>query len=420
MKKIISLFLACSMFLSGCGLQNAVSESSDAKETVTEIIATSDSSDITESLPDTQSANLDKSVSFSDLSDPALLEYIEDTIYSNLVDKLNGDTYFVENVSAKYISKEYLDELEYNSKSNIYFGYSLEELDAQFEGSRYTFTLGDDGQTAVRAFEKYDDTYEQVIKNVAIGTGVILVCVVVSVVTGGVGAAAISTIFAVSAKTGAIAALSSGALGGVAAGVVTGIETKDFDKSVKAAALAGSKEFKWGAIFGALTGGLSEGAGLYGAMRNGLTLNEAAIIQKESKYPLDVIKRFKNMEQYNICKEAGLTTKMVNGKAALIRDIDLNYVSELGGEKVTNLQRMKLGYSALEPATGLPYELHHIGQKVDSTLAILTKAEHMKGGNDLIWHDLSKATEVHANGNSWLAQRSEFWKAMAEFLSGGL
>ena len=55
------------------------------------------------------------------------------------------------------------------------------------------FTLGDDGDTIVTAFEAYDDTYEKVIKNVAIGTGVILICVTVSIVSEGFGVPAVST-----------------------------------------------------------------------------------------------------------------------------------------------------------------------------------------------------------------------------------
>lgn len=58
------------------------------------------------------------------------------------------------------------------------------------------------------------------LKNVAIGTGVILVCVTVSAVTAGAGAPAISLIFAASAKTGTIMALSSAGFGGFTAGVV--------------------------------------------------------------------------------------------------------------------------------------------------------------------------------------------------------
>ena len=161
---------------------------------------------------------------------------------------MDSDEYFVENVSAIYISQEYIDELAYNSQANIYFGYTLQELSEQFQGKKYVFTLGDDGSTIVTEFEEYDDTYDRALKNVAIGTGVILVCVTVSLVTGGLGAPAVSMIFAASAKTGTVMALSGGAMGGISAGIVTGVQTGDMEQALKAAALAGSEGYKWGAI----------------------------------------------------------------------------------------------------------------------------------------------------------------------------
>lgn len=96
------------------------------------------------------------------------------------------------------------------------------------------------------------------LKNVAIGTGVILVCVTVSLVTGGLGAPAVSMIFAASAKTGTVMALSGGAMGGISAGIVTGVQTGDMEQALKAAALAGSEGYKWGAITGVISGGASE------------------------------------------------------------------------------------------------------------------------------------------------------------------
>lgn len=184
-----------------------------------------------------------------------------------MTSRLNGEQYIIEDISTVYISKEYLEEIEYNSQKNIYFGYTLEELDAQFGGTRYVFTLADDGTTTVQPFEEYDDTFDQVIKNVAIGTGVILVCVTVSVVTGGVGAAPVSMIFAASAKTATTFALSSSVISAVTAGVVTQFQTGDFDEALKAAALSGSEGFKWGAISGAIVGGTSEALTLYKAVK---------------------------------------------------------------------------------------------------------------------------------------------------------
>lgn len=380
MKKFLSVFLICALLLGCVPLQGfAAEEEAD--------------------IPD-----------FQGLDDPALLRYAEDDIYSQLVGSLDSDEFFVENVSAVYISNEYLEELAFNSQSNIFFGYTLEELDEQFQGTRYVFTLAEDGSTGVEPFEAYDDTYERVIKNVAVGSGVILLCVTVSFVTAGA-APAVSMIFAASAKTGAAFALSSGGLGGVSAGVVKGIQTGDFDEAIKAGALAGSEGFKWGAISGAVGGGATEAIGLKGATLNGLTMNEAATIQKESQYPLDVIKGFASMDQYQICKDAGLATHMVDGKAALIRNIDLDFTDELGR---TNLERMQQGMAALDPKTGLSYQLHHIGQRQDSTLAILTEAEHMQGGNNLIWHLWEGESQI--DRVAFAAQRQSFWKSAAKLL----
>ena len=356
---------------------------------------------------------------FSGMNDPNLLRYTEDTIYENLVTALDSDEYFVENVSAIYISQEYIDELAYNSQANIYFGYTLQELSEQFQGKKYVFTLGDDGTTIVTEFEDYDDTYDRALKNVAIGTGVILVCVTVSVVSGGFGAPAVSMIFAASAKTGTVMALSGGSIGGISAGIVTGIQTGDMDQALKAAALAGSEGYKWGAFSGAVSGGIGQTVALKGATMNGLTMNQAAAIQRESKYPLDVIKQFKTMEQYEICRDAGLKAVTVNGKTSLVRAIDLDYVDELGR---TNLQRMKQGLAAIDPNSGVSYELHHIGQKTESTLAILTKAEHMQGGNNAIWHEFGIASEVHnaSTQSMWLAQKQTYWKQLAVLMEGGI
>ena len=403
MKRLIALILVCAL-LAGCTPQ-VNNSGTESNTSMTETQQTVEYSFTEEGMPE-----------FTGLDDTALLTYMEDSIYTNLVTELDNEMYFVENVSAVYISKEYLEEVAYNSQENLYFGYTLLELDAYFQGTRYVFTLGDDGQTIVTEFQEYDDTYEQILKNVAIGTGVILICVTVSVVSGGLGAPAVSMIFAASAKTGTIMGLSSGLFSGVSAGVVTGIETGDFDEAMKAAALAGSEGFKWGAITGSVTGGAGEAIALKGATLNGLTMNEAALIQKQSGYPLDVIKQFSSMEQYQICQAAGLSSQMVNGNIALIRNIDLNFVDDMGR---TNLQRMQQGLAALDP-TGQAYELHHIGQHANSTLAILTKAEHMQGGNNKIWHVLGETTEVHGAGNTWDLQRQQFWKQLANMMTGGV
>ena len=378
------LLLTLAIALQGCGGIQPSSTSSDPAPTESEALDAKDTSSKaskgTTSAPD---------VEFSGLDDENLQRYLRDTLYTTLVEDLDSDQYYVENVDTKYISKEYLKELAANSKENIYFGYTLSALEQQFQGTKYVFTVGDDGHTIVHAFEDYDDTYDRVVQNVAIGTGVILVCITVSAVTGGV-APTVSMVFAVSAKTAAGAAVSGGAIGGSMAGISTAISTGDVSKAIDAAALGGSEGFKWGAIVGAVTGGAGEFSALRGATRNGLTIDEAATIQKNAKYPLEIIRRFKSMDEYNIYKDAGLEAKLVNGKSALVRPIDPTIRD---GNGLTNIERMKRGLAALD-VEGNPYELHHVAQEKDGILAILTKAEHRGEGSFSKLHDLMRGSDV--------------------------
>lgn len=394
MKRLIALLLVCTM-LTGCTAQTATNNNSDPTEST--------------------SKNETVEIEFENLNDPALIEYVEDAVYSDLVVQLNSADYLVENVQAVYISKEYIEELYYNSQSNVYFGYTLAELDAFFQDTRYVFTLGDDGQTTVKQFESYDESYEKMLKNVAIGTGVILVCVTVSIVSRAAGAAAVSMVFAASAKTGTICALSSGVISGVASGVVTGIETDDLDAALKAAAVSGSEGFKWGAIGGSLSGGLEKTVALYGATRNGLTMNQAAMIQQESKLPLEFIKTFHSVDEYNVYKNAGLTLSKVNGKLAMTQKIDWDFIGDIEDGR-TNAQRVLDGLAPLD-STGASYELHHIGQMSDSPLAILTSSQHK--GNYSTLHANTGGSASNIDRTLFEKQKKDFWKALLDMAQGG-
>ena len=410
MKKLISLVLICSLLITACTQELVDVENDETTDFSNNIGAQSDSADTIEL---TNLRNVDyidaeaESMDFSSMSDPDLLPFLENAVYYQLIDELDDDVY-VENVSAVYISQEYIDELTYNSRANVFFGYTLQELDEQFQGERYVFTV-QDGQTVVQPMQEYDDTYDQIIRNVAIGSGVILVCVTVSVVTAGVGAPAASMIFAVAAQSGTVMGLSSGVISGAAAGLATGIQTGDWDQALDNGLLAGSEGFAMGAVCGAIAGGAGEAIGLHGATLNGLSMNEAATIQRESRIPLNIIREFQSMEQYEIIRDSGMYGGVIDGAPALIRDIDLNFVDDMGR---TNLQRMQQGLAALDPETGLAYELHHMGQSSDATIAILTQAEHRGVGNHAIWHDLISESVVD-HGAAWTAQREAFWRSFA-------
>ena len=239
-----------------------------------------------------------------------------------------------------------------------------------------------------------------------VGTGVILVCATVSLIATPV-APAVSMIFAASAKTGTVFALSSGVLGSVAAGVVTGIQTGDLDEALDTAALSGSEAFKWGAISGILEGGVTQAISLKGATLGGLTMNEAAQIQQDSKLPLEFIKSFHSMDEYQVYKEAGLQLAKVNGNWAFVQDIDWQITDEQGR---TSLQRVGDGLNPIDSA-GRSYELHHIGQKPDSPLAILTSDQHRSNYSVLHSNTGSAVGEVD-HGVVWQQEKRDFWKAI--------
>ena len=379
MKRVIAILLVCILLLTGCasstttgGQSGSVSDVSENDAAINGELSAEQNAEEDSFLGDT-----DADLSFDSLDDEKLLTYVEDNIYSTLVTRLGSEDYFVENVEAVYYPKEYIDALASNTQPNRYFGYTAAELSEQFPGTKYVFTLGDDGQTVVVPMETVsDDVYVKAMENVLVGSGVILLCVTVSTVAGPA-APAISLIFTASASTGTVFALESGAISFVTAAIVKGYETESFEEALKAGVEAGGKGFKWGAITGGTVGGAKEAIALHGATLNGLTMNEAAKIQQESGLPLEIIKQFHTVEEYTVLKNAGLQAEMIGGKLALVRsDIDLyNIVDEYGRN---NFARMSQGLNPLD-ATGKPFQWHHIGQNNDATLSLLTDAEHHAG-----------------------------------------
>ena len=195
-----------------------------------------------------------ENITFNSLNDENLQDYIMDSIYARLDGDYDNTGYKLEQISSVYVSKEYIEELEYNSKSNIYFGFTLEELEKQFEGKPYVFNVDKDNQTTVEEYKLYENTYIKMLKNVAIGSGVIIFCVTVSTLSGG----NVAIIFATAAKSATKMAVSSAGIGGFISTALEFYETKDIKESLKEGALQASDSFKWGAIIGSIVGGSSE------------------------------------------------------------------------------------------------------------------------------------------------------------------
>lgn len=154
MKRIIALFLCFAIFLTSCSQSQLQATNPD-------------------NMPDNTSSETVDPVVWEDaephynaLDDTLLLAHIEDLIYTETITALDSEEYFVESVNAVYISKEYLEEVAFNSQSNIYFGYTLDELNALFQGTRYIFTLGENGNTTVQELQEIEDVNTETILKV--------------------------------------------------------------------------------------------------------------------------------------------------------------------------------------------------------------------------------------------------------------
>lgn len=245
MKRVIALILLWAMLLTGCAQPLSTTPTTENTASVPTLPQGIQPSDITS------------------LEDQNLLGYVEQTIYSELVSTLDAEWFYVEGVSIAYVSKEYLEEMEYNSKANIFFGYSLADLNAEFEGKRYIFTLGGDSETTVEEFVANEqENYDKLVKNVAIGTGVILVCVTVAIIAGNPSVTdtvgkTVKMLFTMSTddeEPGTLVALKSAGIAATAAAVTEGIKTNDPQKALTAGLMAAGDELKLGAVFGTVQG----------------------------------------------------------------------------------------------------------------------------------------------------------------------
>lgn len=192
------------------------------------------------------------------MNDDNLRQNIQDCIYEELESRFDESEVTIENVQSLYFSKEYLEEYAYNSRTNIFFGYSLEDIKKQFGDNKYVFTLGENGNTVVKEFSPRDNIYDDVIKNTLIGSGVILVCVTLAGVStaasASLGVSRMQIILSFSAAGALIGGTVVGAASAVAAGVTEYLKNGDSHDATEAAFLAGSRGFKWGAIGGAVAG----------------------------------------------------------------------------------------------------------------------------------------------------------------------
>ena len=149
-----------------------------------------------------------------------------------------------------------------------------------------------------------------------------------------------------------------------------------------------------------------------------LTEEEKVKVKSETGWSDEIIDNIENMRQYEVLKDANLEEVEINGRPCLIKkDINLDYTDADG---ISNRDRIKRGLAPIDEKTGRPLELHHLGQKADSPLVELSIEEHRTGEyvdgkkNQTLWHDNTKVTEVHGEGNTWDEERKSHWKTRSE------
>lgn len=264
MKRIIVLILACLLVITGCAnvtditnrTQKIVSTDEvkvDVEDAKTEEIpapldsAQDENKELENELisDNIDNSNEEDSFSFTSIKDASYQEYLNEELQSELSQYFDSESYMVSEVKSVYISQEYIDEVAYNSKPNVYFGYTLEELDKQFQGTRYVFTLGENGQTTVVPYERYDDTWDKCLENVCDGTGALIQSVTIVACTPGVKKEKEIVIYILVGS-----AVAAGTVAAVVEGVTTAIETGDAEEALKHAAMSGSEGYKMAAIIG--------------------------------------------------------------------------------------------------------------------------------------------------------------------------
>ena len=136
MKRLLAFLLCLAMLLTGCN-QPASRQAQPTAAPAATATPTPEGEVSLESLDlETEPPEFDS------LSDPNLLQYVEDAVYADLTANFSSDDYRIDNITTAYVSQEYLEEIDYNSQSNIFFGYTLAELDDEFQGTRYVFKIG--------------------------------------------------------------------------------------------------------------------------------------------------------------------------------------------------------------------------------------------------------------------------------------
>ncbi len=353
------------------------------------------------------------SIEYAMLTEPTEQELIEDEVYNQLKEHLNNQ--YIIDVHTYYESKEAIEEGLYNSKESEYFGYLLSEVDQQFEETPYVFCVDDTGKTIVKEFVPYEDVWGKVLTNIAIGSGVILICVTVSALTAGGAAPALHMIVTVARDTAVKYGVRS-AIGMSIKGAVDGyIKTGNIEGALQNALVEGSEGYKWGAVAGAIKGTAAETIHLYSLkQKTKLPLNKVAEILTNTNYTDQTVRDIHSSEEFKVYQDAKLVEYEQNGRRFLLpEDMDWDLKDPATG--LTNRELIDKGYNPVDNM-GKKYQLHHVGQKKNSTLALLTEEQH-QSNHKILHPGMESEVRPHGDTSFWKEDKENALQALCQLLN---
>ncbi len=148
--------------------------------------------------------------------------------------------------------------------------------------------------------------------------------------------------------------------------------------------------------------------------QNELTDEEKQKIKEETGWSDEIIDAIKNMDQYEVYKNADLHEAEVNGRKCLLKDIDPDYVDPKTGK--TNRELMAEGKSPIDSKTGEKIELHHMGQDFDGPFAELTENSEHGDGNHKTLHTSNEGSWRNDpdQKNQYQREKAQHWKTRAQ------
>lgn len=139
----------------------------------------------------------------------------------------------------------------------------------------------------------------------------------------------------------------------------------------------------------------------------GLTDPQKAEIKKQSGWSDGLVDFIRSADEARLYMKFDLQEYTINDRLCLIpRDLDLDTPDNSGK---TNRERLRAGDPPLA-SNGCSYEVHHIGQEMDSPFAVVTFAQHRAKGVDAVLHNKKQRTKI--NRRVFDKQKTAMWREL--------